>query len=104
MYRAAILPHDRSIMQAFDYSLVDLHSAGTLRLYPVLIQEPRLSALSVTLDRHPSGPSITELIPSFKAILESKSLVVFGDVTREELDILLKLPPRGLCVNVRVTG
>jgi hypothetical protein len=104
MYRSAVLPHDRTIMQAFEYAVVDLHSAGTLRLYQVLIREDDLNALSVTLDRHAGAPGIPELIPSFKNILDVKSLIIFGDVTRDELDMLLKLPPRGLCINARVTG
>jgi hypothetical protein len=104
MYRTAILPHDRTIMAAFDYSMVDLHSAGTLRLHTVLTQEPELSAISVTLDRHATAPTIPELLPTLKNILDAKSLVVFGDVNREELDALLTLPPRGLCLNLRVTG
>lgn len=104
MYRQAVLAHDRTIIQAFDFSLVDLHSAGTLRLYPVLVEEPKLSAISVTLDRHANAPGIPELLQSFKNILDSKSLLIYGDVSRDELDTLLKLPPRGLCLNVRVTG
>lgn len=104
MYRTAILPHDRTIMAAFDYSMVDLHSAGTLRLHPVLAQEPELSAISVTLDRTASAPTVNELLPTFKTILDAKSLIVFGDVNRDELDLLLTLPPRGLAINVRITG
>ena len=34
MYREQILPHDRAIFSAFDYSIIDLHSAGTLHLHP----------------------------------------------------------------------
>lgn len=104
LYRQAVLPHDRSIMQAFDFSIVDLHSAGTLRLYPVLVEEPKLNAISVTIDRQASAPGIPELLQSFKSILDSKSLLIYGDLRRDELDMLLKLPPRGLCINVRVTG
>jgi hypothetical protein len=104
VYRQAVLPHDRKIMQAFDFCLVDLHSAGNLRLYEILAAEADLDAISVTLDRQSGAPGIIELSQIFKNILESKSLLVYGDVTRDELDVLLKLPPRGLCLNVRVTG
>lgn len=104
IYRAAVLPHDRTILEAFDYTLVDLHTAGTLNLHPILVQEADVSALAVTLDRYAGAPTMSEILPALKTILETKSLVVYGDVTREELDTLLKLPPRGLCLNLRVTG
>jgi hypothetical protein len=104
VYRQAVLPHDRKIMQAFDFCLMDLHSAGNLRLHEILAGEPDLDAISVTLDRLSGAPGILELSQTFKNILESKSLLVYGDVTRDELDVLLKLPPRGLCLSVRVTG
>jgi hypothetical protein len=104
LYRSAVLPHDRTIMQAFDFSIVDLHSSGTLRLNPLFAVESDLTAIAVTLDRHAGSPSISELSQTFRNILESKSLLVYGDVTRDELAMLLKLPPRGLCINVRVTG
>jgi hypothetical protein len=99
-YREHILPHDRKIMQAFDYSIIDLHSAGTLHLHKVLLDVEELSAISVTLDGYENAPRIKELISTFAAILERKSLSLFGEMTEQEVDLLLReLPPRGLSIN-----
>ena len=103
MYKSQVLPHERRIMSAFDYSLMDLHSGGNLRLYKVLIEEDDLNAISVTLDRHESAPGIDNLIPIFEHILSKKSLVVFGTVSREELAALVDaLPASGLCIHVSI--
>jgi hypothetical protein len=92
-------------MQAFDYTIIDLHSAGTLHLLPVLLEEEDLNAISVTLDRYESAPGVAELMPTFARILEAKSLSIYGEVTTEELEALKReLPSRGLSLNVIVTN
>jgi hypothetical protein len=104
MYQEHILPHDRAIMQAFDYSIIDLHSAGTLHLHRPLLEVAELNAISVTLDRYANAPTVPDLIPTFARILEAKSLHICGEVTAAELDAMLQaLPARGLCLNVTTT-
>lgn len=104
MYKERILPHDRTIMQAFDYSILDLHSAGTLHLHKVLLATEELDAISVTLDRYENAPSVADLMPTFAAILEAKSLNIVGEMTMEELDLLTEsLPTRGLCINAHIS-
>lgn len=104
MYQEYILPHDRAIMRAFDYSLIDLHSAGTLHLHKVLLEEEELDAISITLDRYENAPTVRDLIPTFAAILEAKSLCIIGEMTPEEVDeVTHALPARGLCINAWIT-
>ena len=104
MYREQILPHDRAIAQAFDYSVVDLHSAGTLHLHPVLLEMEELDAISVTLDGYRNPPTIEELTPTFAAILEGKSLIVAGEMKAEQLDRLTRALPSGcLCIYASIT-
>ena len=95
MYREQILAHDRAIFKAFDYSIVDLHSAGTLHLHPVLIEVDELDALSVTLDPYDNAPALDELIPVFARILEAKSLSVYGEMTLEQVERLKRALPSG---------
>jgi len=102
MYREQILPHDRTIMRAFDYSILDLHSGGTMHLHKVLMDVEELDAISVTIDPYESAPSIEDLIPTFAAILEAKSLSISGGMTREQLDKLRRTLPSG-CLNVNAT-
>jgi len=87
-------------MQAFDFSIIDLHSAGTLHLHKALLDVEELNAISVTLDGYENAPRIKDLVPTFAAILERKSLSLFGEMTRQEADLLLReLPARGLAIN-----
>ena len=104
MYREQVLPHDRRVMRAFDYSIIDLHSAGTLHLYPVLLEAEELDAISVTLDPYENAPTLEDLVPTFAAVLEAKSLCVYGEMTTEQVEWLKRALPSGcLCINAVVT-
>jgi hypothetical protein len=95
MYAEQILPHDRKILAAFDYSILDLHSAGTLHLLPVLLEVEELDALSVTLDPYESAPTIEALIPTLGSALERKSVSIYGQMTTGELERLREALPTG---------
>jgi hypothetical protein len=103
MYQEQILPHDRSIMQAFDYSVIDLHSGGTLHLHKVLMEVEELNAISVTVDPYENCPTIQELIPTFAAILEKKSLSISGAINANELDWVRQELPSG-CLSIRTSN
>ncbi|MFP3896627.1 MAG: hypothetical protein ACLFV5_07320 [Anaerolineales bacterium] len=104
MYAERILPHDRKIMEAFDKSLIDLHSAGTLHIREKLMGTEELDAISVTLDRYEDAPTVEDLLPIFAEILEAKSLLIFGEMTAAEADLLCsKLPARGLAIGGHIT-
>ncbi|MCD6520294.1 MAG: hypothetical protein J7M05_10285 [Anaerolineae bacterium] len=104
MYQEQILPHDRKIMSSFDYAILDLHSAGTLHLHQVLLKVEELDALSITLDRYENAPTVQELIPIFAAILKAKSLLIYGEMTPQEVELLKSsLPAAGLAINALVT-
>lgn len=105
MYGEQILPHDRAIMSAFDYSIIDLHSGGTLHLYKTLLEVPELDAISVTLDPHEGAPTLEALLPALAAILEAKSLSVFGEMTPEQVAWLKEALPSGcLSINAIIAG
>jgi len=95
MYAEQILPHDRTILSAFDYSILDLHSAGTLHLLPVLLEVEELDAISVTLDPYESAPTVEALIPTLERVLERKSVSLYGQMTVGELERLKQALPTG---------
>jgi hypothetical protein len=99
MYREQVLPHDRTVMQAFDHSILDLHSGGTLHLYPVLLEVDELSAISITLDPYESAPTLPELLPALRAILERKSLSLAGRISAEQVEWLRRELPTG-CLSI----
>jgi hypothetical protein len=105
MYAEQILPHDRAILGAFDYSILDLHSAGTLHLVPVLLEVEELDAISVTLDPYGSAPTVEALLPTLTTILETKSVSVYGQIKTEELELLHRELPSGcLAINATIAG
>lgn len=100
MYRDRVLPHDRRILEAFDYSLMHVHS-GCLHVMDVLLEEDALQAVEVSID-YPGGPLVMEILPILERILEHKPLIVSGPVTAEELRALDGLDGQGrLCLRVR---
>ena len=103
MYAEQILPHDRAILGAFDYSILDLHSAGTLHLLPVLLDVDELDAISITLDPYESAPTVEALIPTLETALQRKSVSLYGQMTMEELQVLKQALPTGcLAINAVV--
>jgi hypothetical protein len=105
MYAEQILPHDRAILGAFDYSILDLHSAGTLHLLPVLLEVEELNAISVTLDPYESAPTVEALIPTLERALRRKSVSLYGQMTLAELDRLKQALPTGcLAINAILQG
>lgn len=103
-YREHILPHDRAIMQAFDHSIIDLHSGGTLHIHKVLMETPELNAISVTMDPYANAPRLEDLLPTFAEILEAKSLLVTGELTMAEVERLRQaLPTPSLAINGHLT-
>jgi hypothetical protein len=95
MYREQILPHDRRILGAFDFSILDLHSAGTLHLLPVLLEVEELDAISITLDPYESAPSVEALIPTLEQVLARKSVSIFGKMTAADVRRLKQTLPTG---------
>ena len=105
MYQEQILPHERAIMRAFDYSIIDLHSGGTLHLHKVLMGVEELNAISVTIDPYQNAPTIEDMVPTFATILEKKSLAISGGMKMEQLDWLRKELSTGcLSINASVIG
>lgn len=98
-FREFILPHQMRTIEAFDYTVIHLHSIG-LRVVDDLLSLDKLAGIQVLVD--PSGPSVEELIPDLAKIQERKPLMVEGEFTEEEVELLLSnLSPRGLFVGAR---
>jgi len=98
-YAEFILPHQERIAAAFDYSVIHLHSA-CLHVAEAIC-DSSISAVQVSLDPVPFGPTVPELLPRLARILEKKPLILEGPCTPAELDLLRNvLDPRGLFIGV----
>ncbi len=98
------LPWDERICRAFDYSIIHLHSVSLHTVVPLLRVE-RPQAIQVTVETTPGAPSIPQMLPVFRRILERKPLIVDGQLSEEDLTTIWRqLPNDGLCVIVRKNG
>jgi hypothetical protein len=98
-YREFLFEIDRSIASQFEYSIIHTHSASR-HILPVLIEEPELKAIEVTLDPLPYGPPPSELLPVFQTVQQAgKALFISGPMKRFVLDSILEtLSPVGLAI------
>ncbi|MDH7570147.1 MAG: hypothetical protein QHJ73_11245, partial [Armatimonadota bacterium] len=101
LYERFILPYQRRIADAFDYSTIHLHSA-CLHVAP-LVCDSNFSAVQVSVDPVPFGPPMADLIPVLARMAQQKPLLVEGPMTEAELDEALRvLPGSGLFVGASI--
>jgi hypothetical protein len=100
-YAQRYLPWDEAICQAFDYSIIHLHSCS-LHTVDALLQVARPHAIQVTLETTPGAPTLREMLPLFERILRAKPLVIDGQLTKEQVRLVRdSLPEDGLCIIAR---
>ena len=105
LYREFMWEIDRRIAGSFEYSIIHTHS-GSSHILPVLIEEPELKAIEVTLDPLPYGPEPLSLLPMLQMVQQAgKSLYVSGPMKPHELNVLLEhLAPQGLAIGAGVSS
>jgi hypothetical protein len=102
IYRRQVFPFDRKIAAAYPYSLFHLHPASLFILDHLLEMD---SLKIVQINKDVGGPSISQMMPKFQAVLERKCLVIWGDLSAEEIEeIVCGLPARGLALNIVVSN
>lgn len=100
-YAAFILPYQERIAAAFDYSVIHLHSA-CLHIAEAIC-DSSITAVQVSLDPVPFGPTVPELLPQLARILKKKPLILEGPFTPAELELTLNtLDPRGLFIGASI--
>jgi hypothetical protein len=97
-YREWYLPWDVRICESVDYSIIHLHSVSLHTVEP-LLGASLPQAIQVTIETTRGAPSIAELVPTFRRILQSKCLVIDGQISPSEVACLrAELPQDGLCI------
>ncbi len=100
-YREWFLPYDVMICEAFDFSIIHLHSCSLHVIDDVLANEKPM-AVQITLEDEPKGPTLEKLFPIFQKILHSKPLLLEGKITKNQADWLLEnLPHAALAIHAR---
>jgi hypothetical protein len=90
----------REIAKVFEYGGFHLHSPC---MYPLdhLLSEEHVAVIEVNYDA--SGPALGELIPVLRRIQRHKPLLIWGEFTSDELDLMKSsLSPKGLGLQVIV--
>lgn len=97
MYEEFIYPADCRIAEAFERVVMHLHPT---RLIPSrLLVNTRLAAIELHIDH--DGPRAAALEEHYRTVLRDKPLLIWGDLTVEDLEFVLgALPPQGLAVNI----
>jgi hypothetical protein len=98
VYREFFLDAARAILQGHPHTAVHLHPASFFILDELLTLE-NLKVVEVNKDI--GGPGVAEMLPVLSRIMESRGLILWGDLTVEDLEIVRRrLPCRGLCLHV----
>ncbi|WP_428937076.1 hypothetical protein [Fontivita pretiosa] len=101
LYRQYILPLEHEVLRHYDRTMIHTHSATLPILIDGLLSLDSLHAIEVLID--PTGPSIPELIPTFRRILDQKALLICGEISLSDIELLVKaLPAQGLCLMPKV--
>jgi len=99
VYREQVLPHDRKVIESFDFPLIHLHSV-CMHVVDALLEVEALKAIQVSVD-FPGGPLAEEIMPTLEKVAGKKSLIVTGPVTESELEGLVGLADKGsICISV----
>ncbi|MDP6526276.1 MAG: hypothetical protein QGI24_03230 [Kiritimatiellia bacterium] len=101
LYGEFIEPCDRKIAAAFGGCIIHQHPIG---YYPVdAYLDMEMTALELHIDE--GGPSAEELFDVHKKILATRPLLIWGDISEQDLDwIFSNLPAQGLAVNTVVAS
>jgi DNA-binding FadR family transcriptional regulator len=98
LYRQFFLGSARMILAGHDHTAVHLHPTSFFVLDDLLTLE-NLKVIQVNKDI--SGPDIKEMLPLLAKIMQTRGLILWGDLTIEDLELVRKnLPCRGLALNV----
>ncbi len=89
---------DESICSGYDYNLAHLHPSSFF-LLDRLLEIEGLRAIEINKDV--GGPSVEQMLPVMTRIQEKKNLVVWGELSAEEVDIILDgLPNRRVALSI----
>jgi hypothetical protein len=101
LYEQFILPADRSIVRAFDRTVVHVHPTQFNAARHLLDTDVAVIELNVDHD----GPRAASMADLLRSILSRKPLLIWGDLLPEDLDFLMtELPHRGLAINAVVAS
>ena len=98
LYRKFFLDNERYFCGKYEYTLMHLHPSS-FHLLDDILRNENLKALEINKDS--GGPSIHQMLPQFRKVLDAKRcLVVWGDLNEEDIQLVYdNLPAEGIFFN-----
>jgi hypothetical protein len=98
LYREHFIPLAERICAAYDWTGVHLHPSSFF-IIDDLMKLEGLRAIEINKDV--GGPSVAEMLPVLKRVLERKNLILWGDLSLDDLALARReLPCQGLFFNI----
>ena len=99
LYREFFLENERYFCGKYQYTLMHLHPASFHLLDDILCNE---NLKAVEINKDVGGPSIKQMLPQFRRVLEKKRrLVIWGDLIEDEiLSVFDNLPLEGVFFHI----
>ena len=99
LYEEFIFPHVCKIAEAFDNIVMHLHPSQFMPVDYLL--KSRINVIELHIDQ--GGPSARDLYEYHKNIIADRPLIIWGDLTEDDLEfILTNLPYKGLVLDMVV--
>jgi hypothetical protein len=98
LYETFVLEPHTVLASSYDYTLFHLHPAS-FYVIDYLIEIDGLGVIEINKDF--GGPSVEAMLPVLQKVQQKKNLVVWGDFTEEELELVKRsVDPQGLYIIV----
>lgn len=98
IYREYILECNKEVCDRYEYSAIHLHPSSFYIIDDILDIE---SLKVIEINKDVGGPSIEEMLPLFKKVLEKKRLCIWGNLDEKDIyTIKRNLPFKGLYLNI----
>jgi hypothetical protein len=95
LFERFVLPGVSAIAEHFDSTIMHLHPSDFIPVEFLIGTE--LTAIELHIDY--GGPRAEELVPYYRKIQSRKPLIIWGDLTREDLDVVARfLDPQALAL------
>ena len=102
IYREYILECNREVCHRYEYNAIHLHPSS-FYILDDLLNIKNLKVIEINKDV--GGPSVEEMVPLFKRVLEKKRLCIWGDLDEKDIYAIKKsLPFSGLFLNIVSPG
>jgi hypothetical protein len=99
LYREFLLENEKRFCGGFEYTMMHLHPSSFHLLDDILSNE---NLKAVEINKDVGGPSITQMLPQFRNVLDKKRcLIIWGDLTEEDIQVVFdNLPMEGIFFNI----